>query len=90
MYKASSGDPVQMTDLWQVRDVQHRVVLLELCLYTWTPKPKLLMYALSVAQVLPLVQAVFIYTQADAKVVIPFLTHFADLTSWEYARKLVS
>jgi hypothetical protein len=24
----------------------------------------------------------------DTRVVIPFLTHFADLSSWEYAQKL--
>ncbi len=30
-------------------------------------------------------------TQAETgtKVVIPFLTHFADLSSWEYAQKLI-
>jgi len=45
VYKAGSGDPVNITDLWQA--------------------------------------------DQGAKVVIPFLTHFADLTSWEYARKIV-
>eukprot|EP00200_Dunaliella_tertiolecta_P001174 CAMPEP_0202363252 /NCGR_PEP_ID=MMETSP1126-20121109/15128_1 /ASSEMBLY_ACC=CAM_ASM_000457 /TAXON_ID=3047 /ORGANISM="Dunaliella tertiolecta, Strain CCMP1320" /LENGTH=277 /DNA_ID=CAMNT_0048957645 /DNA_START=242 /DNA_END=1075 /DNA_ORIENTATION=+ len=46
VYKAGSGDPVNITDLWQA--------------------------------------------DQGAKVVIPFLTHFADLTSWEYARKIVA
>ncbi|KAL6748932.1 AhpC/TSA antioxidant enzyme-domain-containing protein [Haematococcus lacustris] len=45
VYRAGSGEPVELLSLWQARP--------------------------------------------GSKVVMPFLTHFADLTSWEYAQKLV-
>jgi hypothetical protein len=34
------------------------------------------------------VVVVFLQPGPDTRVVIPFLTHFADLSSWEYAQKL--
>eukprot|EP00983_Pelagomonas_calceolata_P040914 1137820-Pelagomonas_calceolata.AAC.6 len=43
---------------------------------------------LSADQVAKAVITCFMQADQGAKVVIPFLTHFADLTSWEYARKI--
>lgn len=91
--QASTGSPVQLTSLWQVcyqscalkswtvhRNLQQRHGVLQ----TWSRKYQAHEYS----TVPDGIMAVHVQADANALCAVIFMTHFADLSSWELAQKL--